>query len=443
MQRPSLWCFVLIAAALLLQLALSLIPGYFSHDELQWAAHADTPRFTDMPWMGWTAFETFQFRPLTFNLWLPLARWLFAYPHAWHALWAALGALNGWMLYRLLRGFGLSPGAAALGFFAFLRNPYAVYVHGWVATLADLLWVGCALAIALLVRASEAGRGPRPPALATAVTALVALALLAKESALCLAPLLALGWWLSGRAPAWRCAFLAACVPTLLYLVLRLDTILFTPRAGDAYGWSPGAPPLRWWEYQLLPYLPTSFMASKLQYASAARHLAAALAWGLLVFALWRGGGWRVATGFLAGGALALGPVLILDEAANQYAYGFAAVTAAAVAVAFARAGRGVRALLIALLVVATWTGVNVQRKLHYAGTLQTRFSPALAAVAAGTPGEIRLYPDSNDPWIFERLSHEIPAYRGVTIGARVHLITDRARATHVIRADGRIEPAR
>lgn len=118
-------------------------------------------------------------------------------------------------------------------------------------------------------------------------------------------------------------------------------------------------------------------------------------------------------------------------------------MTAAAVAVAFARAGRGVRALLIALLVVATWTGVNVQRKLHYAGTLQTRFSPALAAVAAGTPGEIRLYVDSNDPWIFERLSHEILAYRGVAIGARVRLVAGRAQATHVIRADGRIEPAR
>ncbi len=438
---PPALCFVLVAAALLLQLALILIPGYFSHDELQWAAHADTPRFADMPWMGWTAFETFQFRPLTFNLWLPVSRWLFASPHLYHALWAVLGAFNGWMLYRLLRGLALPPAAAALGFFVFLCSPYSVYVHGWVATLADLLWVGSALAIALLVLASEAGRGLRPPALAAAVAALTTLALLAKESAVCIAPLLALGWWLSGRALPWRTALLAALVPTLLYLALRLDTILFTPRAAGAYGWSATAPPVRWWEYQLLPYLPTSFMASKLQYASAARHLAAALAWGLLVFALWRGGGRRVALAFLIGGALALGPVLILDEAANQYAYGYAALTAAAVAMAFARAGRGVRALLIALLVVATWTGINVMRKLHYAGALQARFSPALAAAAADTPGEIRLYADNNDPWIFERLSHEIPAYRGVAIGPRVRLVADRMQATHVIRADGSIEP--
>lgn len=45
-------------------------PGYFSHDELQWAAAAHPPAGTPVAWRGWFDVQVFQFRPLTFNLWL-------------------------------------------------------------------------------------------------------------------------------------------------------------------------------------------------------------------------------------------------------------------------------------------------------------------------------------------------------------------------------------
>ena len=57
------------ALALLLQLPLALNPGYYSHDELQWAAFAQA----GMP-AGWTDPATFQYRPLTFATWMALAR---------------------------------------------------------------------------------------------------------------------------------------------------------------------------------------------------------------------------------------------------------------------------------------------------------------------------------------------------------------------------------
>ena len=56
------------ALVLLAQWPLVSNPGYFSHDELQWAARAGTTG--PIPWESWTAVDAFQYRPLTFNLWL-------------------------------------------------------------------------------------------------------------------------------------------------------------------------------------------------------------------------------------------------------------------------------------------------------------------------------------------------------------------------------------
>ena len=72
------------ALVLLAQLPLILNPGYFSHDELQWAAFAADGRH-----VAWTAIGDFQYRPLTFNLWMWLSRPLFARPQVFHALLVA------------------------------------------------------------------------------------------------------------------------------------------------------------------------------------------------------------------------------------------------------------------------------------------------------------------------------------------------------------------
>jgi hypothetical protein len=81
---------------------------------------------------------------------------------------------------------------------------------------------------------------------------------------------------------------------------------------------------------------------------------------------------------------------------------------------------------------------------------VQAVFSPALAeAVAAhaahsrgDVPLRLRPAPDA-DAWIFMRLTHEIPSYRGVAIGKRVQLVAADAPADAVIAADGSIVPLR
>ena len=135
-----------VAAVLLVQAPLVFNPGYFAHDELQWAAYAGQhPGWYFRDYL-WTGLQSFQYRPLTFSLWLLLSQQLFAHPYAFHGLMVAWGALNAAMLAVLLRRFAVAPAAALSGALVFALSPFAMQTHGWVGTIGDLVWMGCALA---------------------------------------------------------------------------------------------------------------------------------------------------------------------------------------------------------------------------------------------------------------------------------------------------------
>ena len=74
------WLLLVFGSALVLQLPLVFNPGYFSHDELQWAARANVATVAELPWLGWFDLESYQYRPLTFNIWLWAAYHGFAHP---------------------------------------------------------------------------------------------------------------------------------------------------------------------------------------------------------------------------------------------------------------------------------------------------------------------------------------------------------------------------
>ena len=124
---------------LLLQLPLIVNPGYLSFDELQWWARADVPAFADLPWRAWSDWRSFQYRPLTFNLWLVLAHALAAHAYAMHAAFVVLGTINALLLAACVRIFGAERNTAAVAAVAFVLSPYVAYTHGWTGTLADLL----------------------------------------------------------------------------------------------------------------------------------------------------------------------------------------------------------------------------------------------------------------------------------------------------------------
>ena len=437
---PRAWiCFLL--AALAGQAWLLANPGYFSHDELQWAVFAQAQPLSAVEWQGFDDWRAFQFRPLTLDLWMLMLRYLFATPWAMHAVFVALGTAIGAGLLALLARLRVAPWVAVVFALAFVLGPVASYTHGWVATLADLLWVGAGMLGANLVLAWR----ERTRALAIAIASLTVLALLAKEAAVVLPALAGLAWLLSGRRREWAVAAIAAGVPVAAYLALRVGVILFAPRPPGVYAWSLLSVPGQWLGYQLYPLEPTVLEPQNALRVSR-KQLGAALA---VLVALWTvvaRADWRAAAWGLVGGAIALGPVLLLQSPATHYAYAQSAVVAGALAVAWPRLGRVGRAVVGFALVVMLWHGVNVARQVHRVGVLQAKFSPALAAAVAqagGAPVRVRL--PVLDDWVYARLTHEIPAYAGVAIGDRVVVVAagDPAAVDYTIDADGGLRPAR
>ncbi|MDB6163922.1 MAG: hypothetical protein JWL98_1354 [Xanthomonadaceae bacterium] len=427
---------VVFALVLLAQLPLIANPGYLSHDELQWAAFAG--HHGQLPWLSWTRVDVFQYRPLTFNLWLWASRHLFGYPYAFHAVVVGWGAANAAMTCALARRFGIGTWPAACGALLFALGPYAAYVHGWVATMADLAWVSCALLTGLLVRDARS-------ALHAALTAsaLTLVGLLAKEAAIAIPALLALAWWFDGRTRNWRAATIASGLVAALYLVLRVGPLLHAAREGGFY--TPGLQNIgmRWLEYQLFALLPQKFEVATTFVGVGGSVVAAALLWGLLMAALLRTSQ-TLAAVYLLGGIAALLPVLLLGNSANQYAYGSAALTAMTMADTWPHAPRWGRTVIALVAAITLWHGINVMRELRHAGQLQAVFSPALATAAKERPGLMRLHVTTPaDAWRYQRLTHAVPSYRGVAIGERVQLVDGVSNAEYSVLADGRLAPLR
>jgi len=419
-----------VLAALLLQWPLVFNPGYFSHDELQWAAFADGNLLA--PWRDVAAF---QYRPLTFSLWMLLSRLLSDTPVAFHAVLVAWGSLHAGLLFAVGRRFGLAPWPAAAGALAFATGPFATLVHGWAGCIADLLWLGGALGAVWLVQQTS-----RPLLAGLAAFTCTAIALLAKEAAFAIPPLLAVVWLFDGRQRRWLAATLGAGIAAAGWLALRLDVLLHAPREGSQYTLGVANVPLRWLEYQLFPPLVPVLEG----FNTLRRPLPAAIAgalWLWLLAALWRTDR-RLALLCLLGGMAALLPVLPLSSSWNHYGYGFAAVTAMAVAAAWRPARQSDRVAIAVFAGLTLLHGLAVMLGIRRVGEVQARFSPALAAAVQShaAPAPLRLRPDPDaKAWIFRRLTHDIPRYDGVAIGNRVQLVEGDAPADYRILADGRL----
>lgn len=413
-------------------------PGYFSHDELQWAARAGTSG--PIPWLPWGAADTFQYRPLTFNLWLWLSRHLFAHQLAFHALLVACGAGNAAMVCALGRRFGMTAGPAISGALVFALGPFAAYTHGWIGTLGDIGWLGCALLLGCIV-----SRWPRMPVAMIVAVVLTTLALLFKEAAVSIPALLVLAWWFDGRKRHWVAATLASAAVVVIYLGIRVGVLLHAPREGGQYALSLAHVPLRWFEYQVFAPIPNAFETFTTLSAGIGRRVViAALLWLVLIVVLWRSHR-HAALVFVLGGVAALAPVLPLASSWNHYGYAFAAITAMAAAAAWPRAphwGRGIIGLVGALCVLH---GIGVMLVMRQVGQVQAVFSPALAAAVqkhGDAPLSLRTASDAR-PWIFVRLTHDISDYHGVAIGDRVKLVDATTPADYLIAADGSLQPLR
>lgn len=434
------WAVVAIA-----QFLLATNPGYFSHDELQWAIRADVDTVAQLPWFAWTDVAQFQWRPLTFNLWLLTSWALFDTPMAWHTLWVLLGAGAATALASLLLRLGATTRVARGAALAFALGPYAVYVHGWIATLADLLWVGIALALAhALLTIRDHWRQPEGrTAGALANTAIVAfaatgLALAAKEAALAIPAVLVLCWGLRPRDTWLAAAAGGALVAAAIYLVVRLP-VLLSGGGGDAYALAPELAPQQWLAYHLFVLRPSTFEVAGLWNASVVALALAAGVWLALWVAVARADR-RLAAALVLGGALMLAPTLPLAMTSNQYGYAFSLWTVACVALAWPKLALPSRTLVWLFVVANVWHGANVQREMHRTGERQALFQPALAAALATQRGDLHLYA-ADRPWLYRRLTTDVASWRGHPIGDRVVWVESAERADLVVAENGQLVP--
>jgi hypothetical protein len=425
-----------------LQLPLVLNPGYLSFDELQWWDRADVPAFADLPWVPWTDPSAFQYRPLTFNLWLILAHALAAHAVAMHLLFVLLGTINALLLAACLLELRVRRVVAAAAAMAFVMSPYAAYTHGWTGTLADLLVVMLGLAGALvLLRDEPAATGA--PARACALAMLAALALLAKESAV-VVPILWLALALARHTPrAGAIRVVPALIILAVYLAARAPPLWLVAPGNEGYAWSLAHVPERLAEYALFPWLPPLFEVGPALHKSALRLALAAACCGAVPIALLRAG-WRYAVAWIVAVGVALAPVLVLPRSFDHYAYLATVTGIGVIACAWHDCDRAARGLLLAVVALASAHGALVMLRMRDVGAIEQRFHGDLVAWLARDPAPVRIVAARpGDAWMLERWIANVPRYRGVPLAGRILFGAGSANGSSILvmQPDGTLEP--
>lgn len=436
---PLLGLFVVLLAV---QLPAILNPGYFSHDELQWWARADVPALSALPWMAWTDLGVFQYRPLTFNLWLVLSYACAAAPPLMHAAIVGLGSVNAVLLARCLMSAGTPRHTAFVAALVFALSPYVAYVHGWVGTLADLLTLLAGL-LALNQVQRMTGSGRHDALRIACVAALTGVALVCKESAIVLPLLLLPALYRHPRPRAALAAIALSAALVAIYLFARLPVILSPPAGSERYAWAIADIPRRLAEYLLFPFLPPMLEVGPTLAKSPGRLLAATACLAALLASLGTLG-WRWPAAWLAMFVALVAPVLILPMSYGQYAYLASAAAVGIAAPAWTRLRIAPKAILGLVAAVAVAHGIAVMRQMHAIGAAQHAFYADLLRILPTAAAPLRIdVADESDRWMALRFVSGVPTYRGVAIEGRV-LVDERpgAAAQWVMARDGHLAPA-
>ncbi len=414
----------IFVALLLVQLPLIVNPGYFSHDELEWWARATTTSWLQLPWVAWTDISVFQYRPLTFNLWLISAHVLAATPYAMHLLVVCFGCANALLLAACVEGAGASRLNAFAAAILFVLTPYVAYTHGWVATFADLLTLGAGLlALRCLQSLVVPCRRHDGWLAGSAVVALTVLALLSKESAVVLPALLLTALYRHPRRRVVGAIVAASAMVVVTYLGLRLGVILNAPRASAGYTWSVANIPSRLTSYLLFPFTPPLFEVGPVLTKSLPRLFAAAACLVALVVSL-ASAGWRWPVAWIALIAALLAPVLVLDSSYNHYAYLASAAGVGVIAVLWPQLREPSRIVILVVATISSVHGVIVMSRMHQIGVAQRNFYADLLDHLA-TDGQTLAVGvgHGSDRWLLSRFLTGVPRYRGVAISARVRIV--------------------
>jgi hypothetical protein len=375
----------LAAVALLLNVVLIATPGYFSHDELDHGTVAVRRSLSQIEWPRWFAFGGFHYRPLTFTLWLFASHYLFEVPRAMHALVVVLHVVNALLVYELVLR-STTRNVAIASCLIFSAFPTAAVTVGWVATMADELFVSFTLLALLIALANP--RGARYGAFLVCCV----LGFMSKEHFIVLPAVLVVLALLRRRAQEPVLVAIAGAL-SALYLVLRAGGLASHPTASYTPAWSnlPGnllvyfVYPFDWRHFEAVHTIPSQFQPWTALIVPALLQLA-------LIGVLARRAGVRVA---LLGSALfivLLAPVLLIGGVYGHYLYATTPLFAVALGwLLVGQRARWGRLVAVALLGVGLLHSANIQLSYYRTGVIQTRmlssFYSALKSVAPGDRG--------------------------------------------------------
>jgi hypothetical protein len=437
---------LLLAAAFLLQLPIILNPGYYNHDELQWASWSVGRPWHEVPWARLSDWETFQYRPLTFNVWMQLSRWFFDTPYLMHAACVLIGLINVGLLWIWLRHLEVCTRAAFIACLVWVLNPYTMHTHGWVGTIADSLWVMFALiAITSVNRISVASQSQRSKWLWAVVmsTAFTALALLSKEAALVIPAAFMVASFRRQQRSTQIAALLGSSLSVALYLALRLQVILSGAEGSSAYSIAGADPLSRWLEYLIFPGAlergePRGLLLRQFEL----NDWSSVTLISLLTIAVWRSH-WRLGALWILAPLAALVPILLLPFSAGHYAYAASLVACVILTQAASSFGTLSKIVVIFWLSAVSFHGLQVAKKMHRAGVIQNTLAEEVNQLR-------RQFPERNLRIRAQLLKHEphlrtlfrVPSYHQVPWGEMVTPVNQGdASANYQMLSDGRLEP--
>jgi hypothetical protein len=404
-RRPIVAVLGLVALAVLAHAIVLANPGFYSHDEWEKFDHVRLHGFQDFaraygeikpgPEFG------YPMRPIGFIQQGIASLWMQSAPPLAHLVGVANHALVALIFVWVLLRAGVARATAGLAGALFVVSPLTTMATGWVAASFDQLYVlFLLLGAALLVRLPD-GRVsvPRAAGLMLATGA----ALLSKEAAIA-APIavLALAYAVRSAHPdsfSWRpfgIAFVVVLVPVAAYLLMRAPAIAASLAGRSHLAYTPDLwnAPANVWRFFSFPFRLRLVEMSAGVFRSPWQPLAAVLAHLLLVAAVGRLFGVRLALAYVAGYFAFLLPALPLPNPGAHMLYASALAMSLAIAATLDRLlATGRRpAVLLALAGIAALCAhtVAIQLRLYEAGVCQMRFLADVDAVLARQPPESR-----------------------------------------------------
>jgi Dolichyl-phosphate-mannose-protein mannosyltransferase len=405
----KLWKAVLTIAAvgLIANILLISIPGFYSHDELDWQNRIARNNY---PWsFGLGNFVTSPFFRLLGTIFISASLRIPLQPLGAHLVNVLLATATACLLYHAVALF--RPDRALAAAILFLLMPGFAYSAAWVAAGFDLQFTF--LGVASVLCAIKYWRGGARLYLVASLAAF-AVALGCKETALSIPVCAALVLYIDrDRVDRRRLTNLAASAATLIIIYVGLNSIRILRMAtsgGGGYRLGDGPQILK----NILAYFGFPFAAKIVEIQGfpfwdprqALRLILPHLV--LIALIMWRAGP-RWAAIYLIAFYATLLPVLSISKFETQYTYASSVALAVALALVWERKWFvAVPVTVLTLILIAH--GLTIQQEMYRTGVCQTRALATLKAVLPDAPPDAPLtvlIQDDTPWWVIARAVHD------------------------------------